>query len=123
MTPASGLEIALYIERLHNRYVVADKAPEEVRARCDAALATTLPAALAGALQRSLPADAPDLWFIRMLHVQLSVDPEIEHTRVAGVWAQEIARSLVDAIQSDDPDVLHFPDRASYLAHFLLDLA
>lgn len=123
MTPALGKESALYIERLHNRYLVADKAPEEVRVRCEAALATTLPDALAIVLQQSLPADAPDVWFIRQLDVNLSLDPEIEHAKVADVWAREIARSLVEAIQSDAPEVLHFPDRASYLAHFLVDVA
>jgi hypothetical protein len=123
MTPASGQESALYIERLHNRYLVADKAPEEVRARCEAALATTLPGALAIVLQQSLPADAPDVWFVRQLDVNLSLDPEIEHARVADLWAREIARSLVEAIQSEAPEVLHFPDRASYLAHFLVDVA
>lgn len=114
---------ALHIERLHNRYVTADGTPEELRARCEAALAVTLPEALAGALRHSLPGEAPDVWCIRRLDVNLSVDPEIEHARVAEVWAREISRSLAEAMQQDETEVLHFPDRASYLAHFLLDLA
>jgi len=79
--------------------------------------------ALANALQQSLPADAPDVWLIRQLDVSLVLDPKIEQARVAEVWAREIARSIVEAIQSDAPEILHFPDRASYLAHFLVDVA
>jgi hypothetical protein len=123
MTAASLRESALYIERLCNRYVVANRAPEELRARCEDALATTLSHALAVALRPVLPDGDPGLWFIRQLDVEFPVNPEIEHARVAELWAQEISRSLVDAFHSDDPDILHFPHRAAYLAHFLLDLA
>jgi hypothetical protein len=123
MTSASMRESALYIERLCNRYVVANRAPEEFRARCEGALATTLSDALAVALGPVLPDGDPDLWFIRQLDVEFSVNPEIEHARVAELWAQEISRALVDAFHSDDPGILHFPDRASYLAHFVLDVA
>jgi hypothetical protein len=123
MTSASVRESALYIERLCNRYVVADRAPEELRARCEGALATTLSDALAVALRAVLPDEEPDLWFIRQLDVEILLNPEIEHARVAELWAQEISRAIVDAFHSDDPEILHFPDRASYLAHFLLDVA
>ena len=123
MTTASMRESTLYIERLCNRYIVADKAPEELRARCEAAVMTTLPQALAVALSPVLRDEAPDLWFIRQLDVEFPVNPEIEHARVADLWAQEISRAVVDAFHSDDPGILHFPDRASYVAHFVLDVA
>src|SRR5258708_26849672 len=123
MTAASVRESALYIERLCNRYVVANKAPEELHARCEAALATTLSDALAVALRPVLRDEDPDLWFIRQLNVEFSVNPEIEHARVAELWATEISKAVVEAFHREDPETLHFPDRASYLAHFLLDVA
>lgn len=121
MTPPS--ESSLYIERLCNRYVVPDQASEEMRARCEAALATNLERTLAAALEQSFSQEDSSIWFVRELNVELSVGSRIEHADVGEVWAGEMARALVDALDTNQPDVLHFPDRASYLAQFLLDLA
>ncbi|MBN9615239.1 MAG: hypothetical protein BGO25_02950 [Acidobacteriales bacterium 59-55] len=116
-------ESSLYIERLCNRYVVPDQASEEMRARCEVALAANLERTLATALESSFSAEDSSLWFVRELNVELSVGSRIEHADVGEIWAGELARVLVDALDSNQPDVLHFPDRASYLAQFLLDLA
>jgi len=111
------------IERLHTRYVAADDIAVRLRDRCESGLATTLPGALALALAPALPREDGALWFIRELHVNFSVDSDIERSVVAEVWAKEIACATVDAIHSESPDVLRFPNHASYLAHFLVDLA
>lgn len=123
MMPSSPQESALYIECLRNHYMVQDHAPEEMRARCEAALATSLPHMLAAALGPLLSAQDSSLWFVRHLNLELSAEHTIEHAQIGEVWAKEIARGLMDALESEEPGVLHFPDRASYLAHFLLDLA
>jgi len=112
----------LCIDRLHNRYVVADHAVECVRNTCEAALASTLAEALALNLPSSLPPADTSLWFIPRLDLDFSVSTEIHHADVVDVWSKEIARTLVDALQSEDPGIVHFPDRATYLAHFLLDV-
>lgn len=123
MTLSGASESSLYIERLCNHYVVPEQASEEMRARCEAALATNLERTLAVALEQSFSAEDPSIWFVRELNVELSVGSRIEHANVGEIWAGELARVLVDALDTNQPDVLHFPDRASYLAQFLLDLA
>jgi hypothetical protein len=121
MTPAN--ESSLYIERLCNHYVVPERASEEMRARCEVALADSLERTLAASLEQSFSAEDESIWLIRELNVELSVGSRIERGDVGEVWAGELARALVNALDSSQPDVLHFPDRASYLARFLLDLA
>jgi len=123
MTLSGASESSLYIERLCNHYVVPEQASDETRARCKAALAVNLERTLAAALEQSFSVEDSSIWLVRELNVELSVGSRIEHANVGEVWAGELARVLVDALDTNQPDVLHFPDRASYLAQFLLDLA
>ena len=113
---------ALYIDRLHNRYVVPDHAVECVRNTCETALESTLAEALTLNLPPSLPPADTSLWFIPRLDLDFSVSTEIHRADVVDVWSKEIARTLADALQSEDPGIVHFPDRATYLAHFLVDV-
>src|SRR5205809_837097 len=125
MAPAPVQQSALFIERLHNHYLVSaeHQAPEEVRRLCEAAIASTLPQALINALSRSLPFRDPGLWFIRQLEVDFAINPEI-NAHLAETWAGEIAGALLPALQTgEDAGIVYFPDRAAYLASFLLDLS
>ena len=113
----------LHIRRLHNRYLVQAEVaqPEEIRFACEAALAN-LPRTLAAALGERLPATDPSLWFIRRLPLDFAIDPEVNLARAPDLWAGEIADAATAAIESGGDEVVHFPDRANYLAHFLVDL-
>jgi hypothetical protein len=117
----------LSIARLHNVYLAPGNlpAPDELRQRCDGAISSHLPEALAGALHRSLPAQDPGVWFVRRLAVDFTVNTDLHSADLPEVWAREIARAWSGMLASHelDADVLHFPNHAAYLAHFLLDLA
>lgn len=125
MASASAQSSALYIERLHNCYLVPGdhQAPEEVRSLCESAIGARLSDSLATVLTRCLPATDPSLWFIRRLNIDFAINPEIHLSSLADVWAKEIASGLIAALRAGQGETLHFPDRASYLASFLLDLA
>ncbi len=115
----------LYIGRLSNRYLVPaeHQEPEDVRSFCESAIAARLPESLAAALRPALPADDSSLWFIRRLEVDFAVNTELNFSTLSDIWAKEIATGLADALHKGGAEILRFPDRAAYLAHFLLDLA
>jgi hypothetical protein len=125
MTSAGLHESSIHIGRLYNNYRVPleHTAPEDARRMCENAIAATLSARLATALNASLPASDPSLWFIRRLEVDFAVNTGMSPPALAQVWAKEIASGLAGALQIEDDEAVHFPDRATYLAHFLLDLA
>ena len=125
MTSAGLQESSIHIGRLYNNYRVPleHAAPEDARRMCENAIAATLSVRLAAALTSSLPASDPSLWFIRRLEVDFAVNTGMSPPALAHVWAKEIASGLAGALQIEDDEAVHFPDRAAYLAHFLLDLA
>ncbi len=125
MTSAGLHESSIHIGRLYNNYRVPleHTAPEDARRLCENAIAATLSARLAAALNTSLPAADPSLWFIRRLEVDFAVNTGMSPPALAHVWAKEISSGLARALQIEDDEAVHFPDRAAYLAHFLLDLA
>lgn len=114
----------LHIGRLHNQYFVPAELqrPEDVRFACEAAL-VNLPHALASALESRLSASDPGLWFIWRLPLDFAINPEVNLLGAPQIWAQEIADAMTATMQAGGDGVVHFPDRASYLAHFLLDLS
>jgi hypothetical protein len=124
MASASMTASTLRIERLHTCYLVPAECqtPEEVRVACEGAIAATLPDALATALEQWLPADDPSVWLVRRLAVDFSINAEVNLPGLPQICARETTAALMDTLQSGGPDVLHFPDYAAYLAHFLLDL-
>ncbi|HMC32217.1 MAG TPA: hypothetical protein VKL99_15395 [Candidatus Angelobacter sp.] len=125
MGSASVQPSTLLIGRLSNRYLVPDEhqAPEEVRSLCESALAAMLSESLAAVLGPALPADDSSLWFIRSLEVDFAVNMELNFSNLSDIWAKEIAAGLVCALQKGGDEILRFPDRTAYMAHFFLDLA
>lgn len=115
----------LYIGRLFNHYLVpaGHQAPEQVRSFCESAIATTLSNSLSAALRPALPDGDSSLWFIRRLELDFAVNTEFHSSHLSDVWAKEIAAGVAYALYKGGDEVLHFPDRAAYLAHFFLDLA
>jgi hypothetical protein len=125
MGSASAQPSTLYIGRLSNCYLVPadNQAPEEVRSFCEGAIAATLSESLAAALRTALPDDDSSLWFIRRLEVDFAVNTQLNFSSLSDIWAKEIAAGLAEALQKGGAEILRFPDRASYMAHFFLDLA
>ncbi|MEI6067220.1 MAG: hypothetical protein WCP96_07765 [Methylococcaceae bacterium] len=65
------------------------------------------------------------LWLIRQLDVELDVSADGGQEQLARAWAVQITRSMAITIQcgSDGENVFWFPNRAAYLARFLVDVA
>jgi hypothetical protein len=125
MASAFMQQSALHIGRIHNHYLVAaqHQAAEEVRNLCEDAIATTLSEALRNTLERLLPVEDPGLWFIRRLDVDFAVNTEIM-SNMADTWAKEIVGAWQAAVQTNDEEnTVYFPERAAFVANFLLDLS
>jgi hypothetical protein len=78
------------------------------------------------ALSSLLDANDPSVWVISDVCLDLLVDVHaVKPDDVAAFWASRIAVSVAKAISRGDDGmrVLHFANRAAYLAHFLRDLA
>jgi hypothetical protein len=71
------------------------------------------------------PDNDPSIWFIRRLDIQAAVNANWERDRVAEALSAPLERALHRKLGdgSDGTEVLHFRDRAAYLAQFLCDLA
>ncbi len=95
--------------------------PMAVRSRMDVIIQRQLPSACSRAFAGLCPEDDESVYFVRRLDLDFAVDAGWEPEKVAAVWAAEWARILSDLLGSGD--VLRFPDPATYLAQFLIDLA
>lgn len=119
------------IERLQCSYLVPDDhpAPAEVRSRLDRVADRYIATECSNWLTQLLAPESPALWFIRALNVELSVDVSaMDDEALAATWGRQIALSIVRVVLDDannqvDDMVRYFPDRVSYNAHFVADLA
>ncbi|OBF33684.1 hypothetical protein A5724_19230 [Mycobacterium sp. ACS1612] len=81
---------------------------------------------LAQELQRALGARGPSgYWVLRRLDVATSVGAAWPAARMAASIARQVAEAVEDCARRgvDPANALWFPDRASFLARYLLDLA
>ena len=124
-SPSSG---TLAIQRLNCAYLtpVDQPDPERLRRRIDDVVRSRLAPLFARALAQTLDAGDESVWLIRRLEVDLAVDMgALDDHALARAWTQQIAVRLARVITSggDGEDILHFPNRAAYLAQFGRDLA
>jgi len=115
------------IERLVSTYLVPHDhpAPEGLRSRLDALSRDHLADACRRMFAEVLDADDPSVWLIDCVEIDLMLDvANDDRDRIAQVWSRQIAAGVVKLISAgaDGTRVLHFPDRAAYLARFLADL-
>jgi hypothetical protein len=125
MTPVPSSS-RLVVGCLHNHYLVAGEqcAAEELRDRLERSVAADLVSALARSLEHTLNPDDQSVWFVRRLALDFPLNAEIEPGHAAAVFAKQIAEELLLELRAPNSgDVIRFPDRAAYLAQFLLDLA
>ena len=115
------------IERLRCTYLVAHEhpAPDSVRGRLDAAM-RQLPAVCGQLLDPLLDTGDPSVWLIRRLDLDLTLEAGLlDDDRLAHLWGTRIVAALAGALagRADGESILHFADRAAYLAQFCGDLA
>jgi hypothetical protein len=116
------------VEQLNRLYLVprGHPSPEAVRASLDATLRDRLNAAFLQVMPAALDPADPSVWLIRRLDIDFALDTSVvADDLLARTFAGRIAQSIVRAIArgADGERVLHFPNRAAYLAQFVGDLA
>src|SRR5690349_11111393 len=98
--------------------------PPGIALRLEAMAREQLQPSLAAALAPLCPDNDPSVWVIRRLDLDFLVDAGWDRDRMTRRWAREFTQSLTGILHGPlDGNVLRFPDRASYLACFLRDLA
>jgi hypothetical protein len=128
MNIADSGEGCINVQRLRATYLVSSQhpSPEKVQARLDEAMRQDLGQILAAALAPWFSRHDTSIWFIRRLELAADVNAAWDREQVARSLARQIVRALSAALHEDAIDgenILRFPDRAAYLAHFLMDLA
>ncbi|MFN7931258.1 MAG: hypothetical protein U0Y68_25680 [Blastocatellia bacterium] len=120
-------ESRLLIRRFHANYQVAAEHPSPVilRQRLDDALTQELSATLAAAASALCPDGDESVWLIRRLEITLDINAAWQREAIARAVARQILREQALAMRPGQTggNVLWFPNRAAYLAHFLVDLA
>jgi hypothetical protein len=123
--PASGSRLQIDHFRSHYLVPAQHPAPEQVKARLDEPVAQTLAQVLAATLGPLFCDTDPSVWLIRRLELTVDVNSAWEREQLARAWVGQIGRELDRVLRggTDGENVVWFPDRAAYLAHFLRDVA
>ena len=92
----------------------------------DRLVKTEVAQACAQWLERAIGSADPSVWLIRRLDLDLSL--AVNQTSAEGTgkrWGEQLAESIYRTIDrgEENDSVLHFPNRAAYLARFVRDLA
>lgn len=115
------------VKRLECRYFTPCDLPdpERLRSELDDVVQQGFAAALSAAFGAALPAGGGGLWLIRKLDFSLDSSVEWSPEQLAQGLASGAARGIVGCMASPagGGNVLHFRDRAEYLAQFLTDAA
>ena len=122
------LDARITIDVWRTTYMVPSShpAPGRVRSRLDSLVSAQVPEACARWMSAALDPADESIWLVRELDLDFAVD--IGHRtadRLSNVWAKQLAirigRVMTETALGDN--VMYFPNRAAYLAHFARDLA
>jgi hypothetical protein len=127
-TGNSDGDASVTIGRLEAVYVIprGHPSPDGLRARMDALAREQLAWSCRRILAHALDPKDPSIWFIRRLSVGLTLDAAaFDNEPLANAWGAQLSKSVVETFArgADNESVVHFPDRAAYLAQFVADLA
>jgi hypothetical protein len=116
----------LHIGRLNAEYLVSAQhpSPERVKERLDAALTRHLAPTLTSALNLWFNDTDQSVWLIRYVAIEVAVNAAWQPTHMTRAITTQFARTLDATLldESNNDNVRHFPNRAAYLASFLIDL-
>jgi hypothetical protein len=120
-------ENLLQVKRFRIQYLISSNhpSPESVKARLDEAVTKDLVGVLSSVAERLFPPSDSGVLLIRQLEINVDVNVAWERDQLARRWAKQIIHSLNDIQQGgvDSENMLHFANRAAYLARFLAELA
>src|SRR5579864_6905105 len=101
------------IHRLRALYLLPSDHPaaDAVRSKLDSIANRSLRDAVAQVLSRTCTDSAADVWLIRSLTLNLDFNLDSSDDKLADIWAQQLADSLVKVFEhnSEANQVLHFP--------------
>lgn len=99
--------------------------PQTVQHRVDDIVASQLAASCSSYLKNYLSADNPEVWRIRNLTLNVSLDAEFSNTvGVVVDCARNFASELLSVLDSgESATVVRFPNQVAFLTQFLSDLA
>jgi hypothetical protein len=101
-------------------------APQDLQRRADKIIADRLASDCRLCLQRSLDITDPAVWRIRDLTVSLSLEASFsDPLDVARSWGRRLAAEIYSVVESgeESDSILRFPNKATFLAQFIFDLA
>ena len=112
-------------ERLHVTYELSGDHLEAslLKARLHDLACDQLAEALGAAFEPYARTDDTSVWLVRRLDVDVGLDAAASDGEVVGGWARQLSRSLSHKLDPQDPDVVRFDDRASYLARYIVERA
>jgi hypothetical protein len=112
-------------ERLHVTYELSGDhlAASLLKARLHDLACDQLAQALGAAFEPFAKADDTSVWLIRRLDVDVGLNAAASDDVVVGGWARQLSQSLSHKLDPEDPDVVRFDDRASYLARYIVERA
>lgn len=99
--------------------------PQTVQHRVDGVVAGQLASSCGSYLENYLSAANPEVWRIRKLNLNISLDAEFpDAVGVARNWGRAFASEVLSILDSGESDsVVRFPNHAAFLAQFFSDLA
>src|SRR6266853_515531 len=117
----------LNIRRLNATYLVSREMPEPdaVRHRLDGVVQNRLAADCSQILARALARDDSSLWLIRSLEIDLALDVStLADDLIARALASQMVKGIAQIMAggANGETVLFFPNRAAFLAQFILDM-
>lgn len=116
------------IRRFSSQYLVPEgfPSPERACSKLDEIVSGYLPDILRQTASGLFQTSDTSVWFIRNLKLDLNVNTAWDRDVIAERWALQITRELSHALSDEGvagEGIVRFPDRASYLASFVRDLA
>jgi hypothetical protein len=118
----SGLR--LEIGRLEVQWLVARDQPDAAGQQARLApLAHRLSGALGEALGAMEASPSEEVWLVRRVEAEATLDTTAEPILVARRWAAALAGAIARRLDPAAEGVVRFPHRAAFLARFLADLA
>jgi hypothetical protein len=116
------------VGRWSGTYIVPanHSAPQDLQRRADKIIAGRLASNCCLSLQRSLDIADPAVWRIRDLSLSLSLEVSFsDPLDVAQSWGRRLAAEIYSVVESgeENDSILRFPNKATFLAQFIFDLA
>ncbi len=116
----------LNIGRIEANYVLSTECPnpQQTKDRLDSAFQQDLGDRLCSILKQWFSENDASIWFIRSLEIEASVNAGWEREQIASTITQQVSGQVRHTLTSkpDGENVIRFPDRTAFLAHFLVEI-